>query len=458
MCFDNRASRQLPAQTCFPIRLFLLYNNQHQSLSSPWACFLAFDEVNSMPQARRLPPTWLMGLTNAPFGLTGGFCAVIIPQLLAAHGIPAGHIATITAAILSPGFWIFAFSPMLDAWLSRRTYALIFGSLTAVAVAFTVAHTGSPGLVEAVMIAGFAAAMLYQGAVGGWMGSLIEKREDSRLGIWFAVSNLGAGGLMMVLAGELTSRLTPTQVGILMGAVILLPMLLFLAIPSPPPKRCPARESFGRFNRELASLLKQRSVLMALALFLLPAASFALTNVLGGTGSDFSTSERTVSLFAGVGSTAAGILGSFLLFPLARRFPLRPVYLAIGITGAIFTLSLLTLPRAPWTFGIAITGENLFQALAFAAGNAITFEVIGPDNPFAATLFTLLLAATNLPITYMQFIDGRGYDWHGLTGAFLTDAAVSIAACLLLGWMLTRWRLTSQAVAQPLAPLPENAD
>ncbi|HMG87540.1 MAG TPA: MFS transporter [Terracidiphilus sp.] len=411
-----------------------------------------------MQKTQRLPPTWLMGLTNAPFGLTGGFCAVIIPQLLAAHGIPAGHIATIAAAILSPGFWIFTVSPMLDAWFSRRTYALVFGSLSAIAVAFTVAHPGNPGLVEAVMIPGFAAAMLYQGAVGGWMGSLVNKQEDSRLGVWFAVSNIGAGGLMMVLAGQLISRFPPTLAGAMMGAAILVPMLFFLAIPSPPPKRCPARESFGRFNRELASLLKQRQVLMALALFLLPAASFALTNVLGGTGSDFSASERTVSLFAGLGSSAAGIVGSFLLFPLARRFPLRPVYLAIGIVGAIFTLSLLALPRQPWTFAVAITGENLFQALAFATSNAIAFEVIGPDNPFAATLFTVLLAASNLPITYMQFLDGRGYDWHGLAGSFLTDAGISIAACLLLAYMLTRWRATSPAVVQPLTPIPENAD
>jgi PAT family beta-lactamase induction signal transducer AmpG len=50
------------------------------------------------------------------------------------------------------------------------------------------------------------------------------------------------------------------------------------------------------------------------------------------------------------------------------------------------------MPHNPWTFGVAITGENLFQALAFAASNAITFEVIGPDNPLAATLFILLVA------------------------------------------------------------------
>src|SRR5579863_6972922 len=411
-----------------------------------------------MPHARILPPTWLLGLTNAPFGLTGGFCAVIVPQLLAAHGLPAGHIAAITAAILSPGFWIFAISPMLDAWLSRRTYALIFGSFTAVAVALTVINAGRPGLVEAIMLPGFAAAMLYQGAVGGWMGSLIDKQEDGRLGVWFAVANLGAGGLMMVLAGQLITRLTPTLAGIIMAAAIFVPMLLFLAIPSPQAKRRPARESFGRFNRELLALLKQRNVLIALALFLLPSASFALTNVLGGAGSDFAASERTVSTFAGVGSSVAGIIGSFLLFPLARRFPLRPVYLAIGITGAVFTLSLLLLPRVPWAFGVAITGENLFQALAFATANAIAFDVIGPDNPFAATLFTVLLAASNFPITYMQFLDGRGYDWRGLNGAFLTDAPISVAACLLLIWPIARWQHASDSPVQSLSSIVEPAD
>jgi len=396
-----------------------------------------------------------MGLTNAPFGLAGGFCAVVIPQLLAAHGIPAGHVAAIAAAILSPGFWIFAVSPMLDAWLSRRTYALIFGTLTAAAIAVTVAHPDRPGLVEAVMLPGFAAAMLYQGSVGGWMGSLIDKKEDGRLGVWFAVSNLGAGGLMMILAGQVISRLAPAVAGILMGSAILVPMLIFVVIPSPPALRRPARESFGRFNRELVSLLKQRQVLMALALFLFPAASFALTNVLGGTGADFSANERTVSLFAGVGSSLAGIAGSFLLFPLARRFPLRPVYLAIGIVGAIFTLSLLALPRQPWSFGVAITGENLFQALAFATANGIAFEVIGPDNPFAATLFTLLLAASNMPITYMQFLDGKGYDWRGLTGSIVTDAGVSILACVTLGWMLFRWKAHSLPA---VASIGENAE
>ena len=50
------------------------------------------------------------------------------------------------------------------------------------------------------------------------MGSLVDKKDDGRLGVWFAVSNLGAGGLMMILAGQVISRLAPVLAGMLMGS------------------------------------------------------------------------------------------------------------------------------------------------------------------------------------------------------------------------------------------------
>jgi PAT family beta-lactamase induction signal transducer AmpG len=165
-----------------------------------------------------------------------------------------------------------------------------------------------------------------------------------------------------------------------------------------------------------------------------------------------------VSLFAGAGAVAAGLLGSFLLHPLARRFALRPLYLGVGITGGIFTISLLALPRAPWCFRLAITGENMFQALSFATGNAITFEVIGPGNPLAATLLTLLMAAANFPIFYMGIVDGHGYDWNGITGSFITDACISIAVCATLSWVLPRWRRAAKRDEVNRTGLEESAD
>ncbi len=398
-----------------------------------------------MTALRRLPPVWLMGLTNATFGFVGGFSVITLPEMLAAQGVPGGRIAAVIAAVLSPGFFVFLFSPLLDVRFSRRTYALVFSVLAAGAVAFSVAHRTNPTLIEGVMLAGYIAASLVQGAVGGWMGSLVPKENDSRLGAWFAVSNTGAGGLMALFAGETVHRWPPVAAGLLIGAVVLLPSLLYVFIPAPPPDRRLASESFGRFFGEIVALVRRREVVIALVLFLLPSASFALTNVLAGIGKDFSASERMVSLLGGVGSAAAGVVGSLLLPPLARKLALRPLYLAIGIAGGVFTLSLLLMPHTPTTFAIAMTGENAFQALAFAAGNAITFETIGQENPLAATQFTLLTAAVNLPIIYMGVLDGKGYDWRGVVGSFVVDAGLSIGVCVLLGWGLVVLRRRESA-------------
>lgn len=377
-------------------------------------------------------------MTNATFGLTSGFVIVTLPEILAAQGVPGGHIAAITSIIVSPAFWAFLIAPMLDVRFSRRSYAMIFGLVAAIATAFVVMHHHNLTAVEVVMTGGYLAASLYQGAVGGWTGSLISREQASTLGIWFTVSNTGASGLTILFAASIIRHLNPAVAASIIVVVLLLPLLLFFFIPAPGPDRALARETFGRFWHEVALLLHKPEVLIALALFAFPCASFALTNVLGGVGHDFSASERTVSLLAGSGAVIAGIVGSFLLKPFSRRFALRPLYLGIGIAGASFTFSLLLLPRAPLIFGLAICGENIFQSIAFSCSNAITFDVIGPDNPLAATLFTVLISATNLPITYMILIDGWGYNHLGVTGSFLTDASISILACACM-FSVVRW-------------------
>ncbi|EQD31026.1 conserved hypothetical protein, membrane, partial [mine drainage metagenome] len=178
-----------------------------------------------------------MGLTNAVFGMMNGFAVVTLPQMLAAEGVPGGHIAAITAAIISPGFWAFIFSPMLDVRLRRRTYALLFGAIAAVAVAFTVLHHSEVGAVELVMVVGYLCAAFYQGSVGGWMGSLISPEEDSRLGTWFNIANIGSGGIIIVAGGPLILHSPPAVGAAFMLLAMLVPLLLFPFIPAPPPDK-----------------------------------------------------------------------------------------------------------------------------------------------------------------------------------------------------------------------------
>jgi PAT family beta-lactamase induction signal transducer AmpG len=185
--------------------------------------------------------------------------------------------------------------------------------------------------------------------------------------------------------------------------------------------------------------------LMALLMFVAPAATFSLTNFLSGLAVDFHASSHFIGVVGGLGVLLGGIAGC-AVFPLIDRLlPLRFLYIAVGVVGSVFTLALILLPHSPSTFAVALIGENVFQALAFTVSVAITFEIIGRSNPLAATTYCLLTSATNVPLTYMLIVDATGYARHGVAGSYAADAAVSLLAGLLLMAVLS-W-LSPQAQA-----------
>jgi MFS transporter, PAT family, beta-lactamase induction signal transducer AmpG len=387
---------------------------------------------------QRIPPVWILSLPFIMTGLLGGFAFVTLPQMLARQGVPGGEIAVAVAICTSPSFWAFLLAPFLDVRFRRRTYVLVFGALAVVATAFTVVYHASLVAVETVMLLSILALNLCQAAMGGWLGSLVEKGQDSRLGAWYTIYAIGGAGIGVLISGWATQKLPPAQAAAIVLVTFLLPLLVCFAIPAPPPSQLLASENFSRFAREILLLLKRREVLVALAMLALPSASFSLTNVLGGWSENFRAPPSLVSIIGGGGIIVGGILGSLMVPLLARKLPLRPLYLSIGLVGAAFTLSLLLAPRVPTTFGFAFLGEYIFQSAAVATALAITFEVIGPDNPLAATTFALLGAAMNFPIDYMDVVDAHGYNWHGITGAFIVDALVSGLTCVLLAIVLRR--------------------
>ena len=73
-------------------------------------------------RSRHRVPVWLVGLTNLSYGLYGGVVAFAVPQLLADRHVPEATIAGLTAVAVSPGFWSFFLSPILDVRFSRRWY------------------------------------------------------------------------------------------------------------------------------------------------------------------------------------------------------------------------------------------------------------------------------------------------------------------------------------------------
>jgi PAT family beta-lactamase induction signal transducer AmpG len=379
-----------------------------------------------------------MGLSNASFGLYGGIAFFAIPQLLATHHVSEARIAGITAMALSPNFWAVIFGPMLDVRFSRRWYATAFAALASILAFIAVINLNHLVVLEVALVAGSAAAILSTTALGGWLSTVCPKSEENKLSAWYNLAYICSSGFTMVVGGELVRHLPLWLAAGVLGTLVFLPATIFLIIPAPGPDRRLAGESFTQFSREIFALLRRREVLITLLLFITPCGSFALTNLLGGVGNDFNASPRMVSVAGGVGAIVPGILGCALFPLLAKRMPLRFLYLANGILGGLFTLSLLVLPHSPWTFSVALLGEFLFQAISYTGTVALSFEAIGENNPLAATTFTFLIAATNVPVAYMLYLDGRAYSFGGVRGSFAADAIISIVVCSLIGLLLSR--------------------
>lgn len=388
-----------------------------------------------MPSRHRVP-VWMMGLTNLTYGLYGGVIAFAVPQLLGDRHVPEAAIAGLTFAALTPGFWAFLFSPMLDVRFSRRWYAVTLALIESLTLVIAFLNLDHLGLLEIVLTLGFFAAYLYQSAVGGWLSSITNAEEEKTVSVWITVGNVGGFGLMAIGCNQLVSHLSVVAVALVLGGVILLPTLAFPFMQAPGPDRRLASESFGQFFGDLWALVKRREVLIAVVLFVAPAATFSLTNFLGSRGTDFHASPGFVGLIGGAGGAAGGIVGCLVFPAVSRLMEPRRLYLMVGLIGSVFTLGMSMLPHTPVSFATILIAENLFQGLAITISMAVIFDTIGRDNPLASTTFCFIGSAYGVPISYMIYADAFGYTRGGIAGSLVVDALLGMVASVLLGLML----------------------
>src|SRR6266849_2736532 len=69
------------------------------------------------------PPPWLIGMGTLTFGLVAGFVVTALPFLLSKAGVSVDRIATVSAVAMSPTFWAFLTTPIVDVGFTRRTYS-----------------------------------------------------------------------------------------------------------------------------------------------------------------------------------------------------------------------------------------------------------------------------------------------------------------------------------------------
>jgi PAT family beta-lactamase induction signal transducer AmpG len=381
---------------------------------------------------RRNLPIWLLGLTNAPLGITGAVGLLIAPQVLASRHVPETTIANVTTLGLVGTFCFFLIAPVLDVQFTRRTYAIAMSILAAIVTFVAVMSFSNVGLLGIWLFLALLTANLNQAAVGGWFGSVLPKGDDAKLGAWFTIANSGGFGITSILGIALVHHQPLWVAASTLAAMNLLPLPIIFWVHPPVGDRSRLHESFGRFGRELLQLPRRTEVRRMFLLLVLPCASFALTNTLGGLGADYGASEKLIAAIAGFGITVAGVLGSLSVPILSRRAPLLSVYLGIGFVGGLSTVSMIALPHTPFVYTAAFVAQNIWQSAALSTGNALILSTISKNDPVASTQFAVLCAAMSAPITYMQWFDGQAYGAYGLTGMYLTDGGLDLLACSVM--------------------------
>ncbi len=375
---------------------------------------------------RRKLPAWALGLAFAPLGFYYGFVTTALPILLTGQGVSVGEVATVSSLAFSPTWCGFLLTPVLEIWLSRKQWAVLWVVAAAACLFGVVFSFGHIALLTVLLVAGCEAIVLFSGALGAWVSEVVEEESRNGLGASMNVANLGAAGSFGALAVVMI-RKTPLPVAAATLAVLMvLPMALLVLFPDEAAQKRSVGDVFGRFFHDLKLVWGRREVGLGMLAFLLPESCFALTNLFSGLGRDFQTPEGWVTAIGGAGVAIACSIGCLVGVPLCSRYSRRRIYLATGIGGSVFVVGLMLTSHTLLAFAIGVLGYNFVQGINYTSFSAWQVQLVGANNPQGAMQFAVFAAAANLPITYMTLIEGRGYAAWGLRGMFGIDAVTSV--------------------------------
>ncbi len=232
---------------------------------------------------------------------------------------------------------------------------------------------------------------------------------------------------------SLIPHLAVYWIGLGLGACIVLGTLPTAFFPQPTKSSFSFRQIFTDALKTTWHASKTKECLTGFALFLAPASAVAAINLFSGMGKDFHTSEQTVIWITGAGCAISTSLGALAGGYVANRISRGYLYLSAGVAASLVAIALAFAPHTATSFIFGVLIYNGMAGVAYAAFNALGYQLVGQKSPVASTQLGLFAASTNGAIVYMTWFDGQGYKHFGVRGLLLTDGlAGSISAILLL--------------------------
>jgi len=403
-----------------------------------------------MPVRRTHPSVFLVLIV--PFGAMGGYLSVAIGYQLTQAGVSVEEVAALIAASYIPQTWKFLWAPVADTTLSRKTWYLLAGLVSAVGIFVTGAVPADaaslPLLYAAVLISNVASTFLAM-ATESLMVYNTPPALQGRAGGWFQAGNLGGNGLGGGAGLWLAQTLPePWMAAAAIAVACALCCAALWFVPEPPPL---ART--GRYGRMLLDVLKDlwrvvraRAGILALLICFLPIGSGAASNLWAAVADDWHASANTVALATGVFSGIVSALGCIFGGYGADRMDRKTAYALYGLLMALSTAAMAVAPRTETMYVVFTLIYAFIQGLTYAGFTAVVLETIGLGA--AATKYNLYASLSNMPIAYMTLVDGWAHTRWGAAGLLNVEAAfgvVGIVVFIVVAMVLPRRALPASA-------------
>jgi PAT family beta-lactamase induction signal transducer AmpG len=378
---------------------------------------------------------WLFNFLIAPMavmsiGLNGG----ALSYLFRREGVDPARGASIIALLTLPHAIYFLWGPVTDFWMRRRTW-LMLAAAAAAGAQLAAFHQQRLASSWAVGLMFFALCLggLVVAACGGIMGTLRSEKSRRLAGSFYQSGSLAFGGLSVFLLVSLADRLRLGSLGWIVAALIALPALFALDAPSQPLiSAYTPRETVSRIWQEFSSTFLRWEAIPYTLLITFPMCSGAMIGLLPGLAADYGVTGRQVAWMNGLAGallTAAGAVSASLI-PVRIRAPIA--FLSAGLVNAA-TLAVLALgPLRPAVYFTSTVLYLFSIGTCYALFTAVALEFLGGSGKSGSSRYAIINSLGNIPVAYMEFLDGRSYARWGPRAMPAADAVLSATGATLL--------------------------
>jgi MFS transporter, PAT family, beta-lactamase induction signal transducer AmpG len=387
---------------------------------------------------------WLFAFLIAPMAvLSNGIIGGVLSYLLRNQGVGPARGAAIIALLNLPQMIYFAWSPITDFWIRRRTWLLAAATAAGIVmyIAFRQASLAT-SLSVALIFLSACLGQLIVSSCGGMMGTIPSEVNRRRASSFYQGGSLAFGALAVFVLAFYSERLPLKVLGLLSAAMIALPSLAALAAPKQDVIReHTLDETFARIGREIKTTFFRWEAIPYTLVMIFPMGSGAMIQLLPGLAADYHISGEQVAWINGVAGsllTAAGALAATLV-PSRVRAPVA--YLSICLLNEA-TLAVLWL--GPLRPSVYFTGTVLFLftvGATYALFTAVVLEFLGDSGKSGSARYSVINSLGNVPVTYMVLVDGIGYAHWGPRGMPGIDVVLGlVGGSALLIYFLRRRR------------------